>query len=111
MKLALVSAAAIATLFLAAPAFALNPQPEPPGKAAHDLSMSIQHGTPSTTGAAGHACGTGQANGTVNGKATTGGTARNNSALAGGVNTGLMANSDNCHAHNAHDNGLGYMRR
>ena len=111
MKLAVLSA--IAVLCLAAPVFAFNPQPDPPGKPAHDLSMSIQHSTPSTTGAASHACGTGQANGTVNGKTTaTGGTARNNSALAGGVNTGLMANIDNCHAHNnAHDSGIEYKHR
>lgn len=92
--------AAVALLALSAPAFALNPQPEPPG-VNHDPNVSIQHSNPTLTTQVSANCGaaSGAPNVTVGGTAAaTNMSARPASGGATGaaLNAGVASNDDKC---------------
>ena len=86
---------AVGLLTLTAPAFALNPQPEPPG-VHHDLNMSIQNSSRTLTAPVSNTCGA--ASGRPN--VVAGGTqsAGSMSARGGGgdVGNGVFAHGDKC---------------
>ena len=91
--------AAVALLTLCAPAFALNPQPEPPGVVAHhDVNMSVQNSRPTLTAPISNSCGanSGRPNVVAGGSQSAGNMVAHAGATGAALDAGVSAHGDKC---------------
>ena len=88
---------AASLLALSAPAFALNPQPEPPG-VNHNPNQSVQYSNPTLTAHVSTTCGaaSGAPNVVVGGTQAAGNMTARPAAAGGSTSNGATANVDKC---------------